>query len=79
MSHQNPMKFIPTDDEMANEAEPAFAVLALKFARGKSYQEIADTEGIPLGTVKSRINRARARILCRREFEANKAKEANAA
>jgi len=29
---------------------------------GMNYQEIADTVGIPVGTVKSRLARARARL-----------------
>lgn len=37
--------------------------LVLREYGGLSYQEIADQQGIPIQTVKSRINRARARLL----------------
>jgi RNA polymerase sigma-70 factor, ECF subfamily len=37
-------------------------VVILSDIHGHSYEEIADITGVPLGTVKSRINRARARL-----------------
>ena len=37
-------------------------VLTLCDVHGFAYDEIADMTGVPMGTVKSRINRARARV-----------------
>ena len=37
-------------------------MLALAFFRGYSHQEIAEREGMPLGTVKSRIRQALLRL-----------------
>ena len=43
--------------------EPDFrAVLVLRVAEGLEYEEIAETLGIPVGTVRSRLARARSRI-----------------
>jgi len=43
--------------------EPDFrAVLVLRVAEGLEYEEIAETLGIPVGTVRSRLARARNRI-----------------
>jgi RNA polymerase sigma-70 factor (ECF subfamily) len=41
---------------------PSRAALVLREYEGLSYKEIADTLGIPMGTVKSRINDARRRL-----------------
>lgn len=38
------------------------SVLLLRFAEGRSYEEISFILGVPKGTVKSRINRARAHL-----------------
>jgi RNA polymerase sigma-70 factor (ECF subfamily) len=50
--------------EIGMEALPAQqkAVLVLKVYQGMSYREIADTLGISLGTVMSRLHRARNRL-----------------
>jgi len=43
--------------------EPAFRVCIVLFdIEGRSYEEIAEIEGIPIGTVRSRLSRARARL-----------------
>ena len=39
------------------------SVFVLHEAQGLSYQEVADALGCPLGTVMSRLHRARARLL----------------
>jgi hypothetical protein len=66
MSHQDPMKFKPTETEIAAERGAVARILVLHH-EGKKYNEIADIELIPVGTVKSRINRARVRIMAARE------------
>lgn len=66
----------PTPEEAAQQAEltrflqsaivtlppDQRVVLVLSDVEGMNYQEIADTVGIPVGTVKSRLARARARL-----------------
>jgi DNA-binding NarL/FixJ family response regulator len=66
MSHQDPMKFKPTETEIATERGAVSRILILHH-QGKKYNEIAEVEQIPVGTVKSRINRARVRIMATRE------------
>ena len=66
MSHQDPMKFKPTETEIATERGAVARILVLHH-QGKKYEEIAEIELIPVGTVKSRINRARMRIKAARE------------
>ena len=41
------------------------AVLALRVVEGLSYDEIAETVGVPVGTVMSRLSRARAELKAR--------------
>lgn len=66
----------PTPEELAQQAEltqwlqgaiqtlppDQRVVLVLSDVEGMNYQEIADAVGIPVGTVKSRLARARARL-----------------
>ncbi len=55
-----------TDDEIhkaINKLSPKFRqVILLRDIQGFSYEEIAHIVNIPLGTVKSRVNRARLRL-----------------
>jgi len=55
-----------TDDiiqNAVNKLSPKFKeVIVLRDMQGFSYEEIAEIVGIPLGTVKSRVNRARLRL-----------------
>jgi len=37
-------------------------VIILRDLQGKSYEEVAEILGLPLGTVKSRVNRARLQL-----------------
>ena len=37
-------------------------ILVLRDVQGLDYREIADQLGLPVGTVRSRLNRARARV-----------------
>jgi RNA polymerase sigma factor (sigma-70 family) len=48
------------DDALARLPPPQRAVLVLRTQEGLSEQEIATALGIPAGTVKSRLHRARA-------------------
>ncbi len=43
--------------------------MVLSYAHGYSHSEIALVTGLPIGTVKSKLNRAKARILERIEME----------
>lgn len=54
-------------EAIARLSEDFRAVIVLYDIRGLSYQEISDALGIPLGTVKSRLNRARQAL--REEME----------
>ena len=48
------------------ELPPAYrAALTLRHMQQLSYQEVADTLGIPLGTVKTHLHRARAALVAR--------------
>ncbi|HGY55566.1 MAG TPA: sigma-70 family RNA polymerase sigma factor [Caldithrix abyssi] len=55
-----------TDDiiqDAVNKLSPKFKeVIVLRDMQGFSYEEIAEIVGIPLGTVKSRVNRARLKL-----------------
>jgi RNA polymerase sigma-70 factor (ECF subfamily) len=49
-----------------SELPPAYrAALTLRHMQQLSYQEVADTLGIPLGTVKTHLHRARAALKAR--------------
>ena len=37
-------------------------VVVMAFVEGLAYEEIADITGLPMGTVKSRINRGRTKL-----------------
>ena len=67
MSHQGPMKFKPSETKIATEREAISRILSPSIVTARPIQEIASVEHIPVGTVKSRINRARARIMAARE------------
>lgn len=51
-----------TDAELATLPLKVRNLLTAHVCNNNPYQKIADDFGIPLGTVKSRINRARAKI-----------------
>ncbi|HMX61832.1 MAG TPA: sigma-70 family RNA polymerase sigma factor [Candidatus Sumerlaeota bacterium] len=46
-------------DELPEEFR---AVLVLRYMEDRSYEEISDALGVPLGTIKSRINRGRSEL-----------------
>jgi RNA polymerase sigma-70 factor (ECF subfamily) len=49
--------------EAINQLSPAYRiVVVLRHVQGLSYQEIADVIDLPIGTVKSRLGRGRARL-----------------
>lgn len=58
---------VDIDDALARLPASQRAVLVLRTREGLSEQEIAATLGIPAGTVKSRLHRARAKF--REEWE----------
>jgi RNA polymerase sigma-70 factor (ECF subfamily) len=48
---------------LINDLDPEYRlILVLRDAEGYAYRDIADMTGLPLGTVKSRISRARTRM-----------------
>jgi len=55
----SPEGLVDIDDAVARLPLPQRAVLVLRTREGLTEQEIAATLGIPVGTVKSRLNRAR--------------------
>ncbi|HEY7264181.1 MAG TPA: sigma-70 family RNA polymerase sigma factor [Trebonia sp.] len=55
----SPEGLVDIDDAVARLPVPQRVVLVLRVREGLSEQEIATTLGIPVGTVKSRLNRAR--------------------
>ncbi|MFF4615981.1 RNA polymerase sigma factor [Nonomuraea jabiensis] len=56
----SPEGLVDIDDALARLPVSQRAVLVLRTREGLSEQEIADTLEIPIGTVKSRLHRARA-------------------
>lgn len=56
----SPEGLVDIDDALARLPVPQRVVLVLRTREGLSEEEIADTLGIPKGTVKSRLHRARA-------------------
>jgi RNA polymerase sigma-70 factor (ECF subfamily) len=50
-------------DEVARLPEEQRAVLALVAIDGQSYQQAAETLGVPIGTIMSRLSRARRRLV----------------
>ena len=56
----SPEGLVDIDDALARLPVPQRVVLVLRTREGLSEQEIATTLGIPAGTVKSRLHRARA-------------------
>jgi len=59
-SAPSPEKLVDIDDVLARLPVSQRVVLVLRVREGLSEQETATTLGIPAGTVKSRLNRARA-------------------
>ena len=59
-SAPSPEKLVDIDDALARLPAAQRVVLVLRTRDGLSEQEIATALGIPVGTVKSRLNRARA-------------------
>lgn len=55
-----------TDDELLS-LEPHHREPLVRLASGESYAQIAEALHRPVGTVRSRLNRARARLLKLRE------------
>ena len=50
------------EDAVAQLPEHHRIVFVLREIEGKTYEEIADITGLPMGTVKSRINRGRTKL-----------------
>jgi DNA-directed RNA polymerase specialized sigma24 family protein len=56
-----------TDAELAALSQPQRAALVTHVSDGLCYSDVAYQLGIPIGTVRSRIHRARAKITAARE------------
>ena len=54
---------------LATLVEEQCAVLLLVMLEGLSYREVADIQGVPIGTVMSRLARARAHVKASLEGE----------
>ena len=79
MHFRNPRRSIPSEVRQAIEGLPAQLrdVLFLRELKGLSYDEIADVTRLPLGTVMSRLLRAREHL--RQSLAPNTAKTLNRA
>lgn len=68
MTDESPITSI-ADDELAMLSKHQSLLLYGLLKEGLSYKSLAATHKVPVGTVKSRINRARLAIAKRREAE----------
>jgi DNA-directed RNA polymerase specialized sigma24 family protein len=66
---QQPFKLLPTDTEHVGQLPKHFASVLSAFETYGRYDTVASVVGLPLGTVKSRLHRARARIVALRGKE----------
>lgn len=62
-SKDNPFILLDSDEPYLAVIDPKFTEPLRMAHAGNGYDWIADQLGIPIGTVKSRINRARERII----------------
>lgn len=62
-----PFELLESDAPHIEKLAPQFRQVIAEAAKGDAYLKIAETLGLPIGTVKSRIHRARTQILAARE------------
>lgn len=70
MAANRTFKMLPGDEARIDKLQPSFQEILR--ATG-TYQEIATKLGVALGTVRSRLNRARAALMLVRDMEAEAA------
>lgn len=65
--YHEPFKWLETDD-VSGLTDGEITIVTMAHL-GNTYQDIADFYGIKLGTIKSRLSRARAKIIAARQVK----------
>jgi hypothetical protein len=71
MGRKSPFEFLPTDAPLIGTMPDHFIGVMSASSLGKSYETIASELNLPIGTVKSRLNRGRAKLVAMRAEDAS--------